>query len=158
GLTGSTSFTWNVTNVDRPPSITPIANRTDAEGSSISLAAIASDPDGDALAFSATGLPAGLGIDPATGLISGTLTYTSAAVRSVTVTVVAGGVSASTSFTWTVTNVDRAPVVTAIGNRTDAENSTISLPASATDPDGDAVTFTAIGLPPGLAIDSASGL
>ena len=37
----------------------------------MSLAISATDPDGDSLTFSATGLPSGLTINPSTGLISG---------------------------------------------------------------------------------------
>ncbi len=44
-------------------------------------------PTATALTYSATGLPAGLTIDPATGLISGTLSYASAGTHAVTVTV-----------------------------------------------------------------------
>lgn len=51
------------------------------------------------LAYGATGLPAGLSIDPATGVISGTTT--AAGSSSVRVSVSAGTASASVSFTWT---------------------------------------------------------
>ena len=40
----------------------------------VELALVASDGNGDVLTFSATGLPPGLTIAPATGLIAGTLT------------------------------------------------------------------------------------
>ncbi len=44
----------------------------------ISLDAGATDPDGDTLTYAATGLPAGLSIDTATGLISGTISLSAA--------------------------------------------------------------------------------
>jgi len=113
-LSTNAGFTWTVTNVDRAPVMTAIADQTSAENAAISLPVTASDPDGDALTFSATGLPPGLAIAPTTGVISGTLSYTSAGTRSVTVTATAGTLSTSTGFTWTVTNVDRPPIVTAI--------------------------------------------
>ena len=119
---------------------------------------LASDPDGDAITFSATGLPPGLAISPTTGVISGTLSYTSAGTHSVTVTATAGTLSGTASFTWTVTNVDRAPVVTAIADQTSAENAAINLAVTASDPDGDAITFSATGLPPGLAIAPTTGV
>jgi len=46
-------------------------------------------------------------------VISGTLSYTSAGLHSVTVTVSDGSLTASQPFTWTVTNTNRAPVLTA---------------------------------------------
>ena len=45
----------------------------------ISLDADATDPDGDTLTYAATGLPAGLSINTATGVISGTLSLSAAA-------------------------------------------------------------------------------
>ena len=45
----------------------------DVEGDAVELAIAASDIDGDSLRFAATSLPAGLTIDPATGVIAGQL-------------------------------------------------------------------------------------
>ncbi|PON10718.1 hypothetical protein C2W62_48605 [Candidatus Entotheonella serta] len=61
-----------------------------------------SDADGDALTFSATGLPAELSIDSATGEINGTLASDSADTYSVTATVSDGTASDSVTFIWTV--------------------------------------------------------
>ena len=46
-----------------PPTVTTIANQASAEGETIALGVAAADPDLDALTYSATGLPVGLGID-----------------------------------------------------------------------------------------------
>src|SRR6202041_2288588 len=100
----SQSFTWTVTNVDRAPVLSAVANRTDAENATISLALVATDPDGDVLTYSATGLPGGISVNPSTGLLSGTLSYTSAGTYPVTVTASDGTLAASQSFTWTVTD------------------------------------------------------
>ena len=91
-------------------------------------------------------------------MINGTLTYTSAGSYAVIVTASDGTLSASQSFAWTVTNVDRAPVVAPIANQTSAENTSVSLPVTATDQDGDTLTYTATGLPPGLGIGHTSGV
>ena len=157
-LSGSQTFTWTVTNVNRAPVVTAIANQTSAENATITLAVTASDPDGDALTYSATGLPAGLSINPTTGAITGTLSYTSAGPHTVTVTASDGTLSASQSFTWTVTNVNRAPVVTAIANQTSAENAPITLAVTASDPDGDALTYSATGLPASLSLSPTTGV
>jgi len=64
----------------------------------------ATDPNGDLLTWSATGLPTGLSINPSSGLISGTPTVVG--VYSPTVTVTDGNtLPVSASFTWTINNV-----------------------------------------------------
>ena len=67
----------------------------------------ASDPDGDAFEFSATGLPPGSQIHPTNGVISGTLT----APGEYAVTVIAddGTDRATAGFDWTVTGVAAPP-------------------------------------------------
>ena len=71
-------------------------------------------------------------------MISGTLSYASAGTHPVTVTATDGtALAASQTFTWTVTDVNRAPVLTAVADQTSAENATITLPLVASDPDGD---------------------
>ena len=61
----------------------------------------ASDADSeDVLTFSATGLPAGVTIDTATGLISGAVSPGGSGTRTVVVTVSDGRLAASQSFEW----------------------------------------------------------
>ncbi|TPW08607.1 MAG: hypothetical protein FD127_4347, partial [Acidimicrobiaceae bacterium] len=84
--------------------------QTSAERDHIELQLLASDPEGDALTFSATGLLDGLVIDPNTGLISGTLSCDAYDLTSgqslVTVTVTdSQGHFSSQSFVWTVADV-----------------------------------------------------
>ena len=74
------SFSWTVTNTNQEPTFDQnLGDRTDAEGDLISLDAGATDLDGDTLTYAATGLPAGLSIDTASGLISGTIALNAAA-------------------------------------------------------------------------------
>lgn len=147
---------------DKPVITTPLDDRTDNEGDTISLQVDASDPNLDPMTFTATGLPAGLSIDPLTGLISGTIDYEASASSpyQVRVTVSDGkpGSNPYEDFTWTVANTNRAPVITnPPADQTNAENDAISMQVNANDPDGDGLTFSAENLPPGLTIDS-SGL
>ena len=51
-----------------------------------------------------------------------------------------------------------APVLQNPGSQSAQVGTVVSLPLSATDPDSLVLTFSATGLPPGLAIDSATGL
>gem|GEM_PF-6871921 len=87
------------------PTVSPISDRTDKEGTSVSFNVEASDADGDPLTYAATGLPSGVSINSA-GKISGTLAAGSAGVYNVEITVNDNHVppaSAQASFKWTVT-------------------------------------------------------
>ena len=65
-------------------------------------------------------------------------------------------------------NVDNLEIVAVVGsqptfdqdlqNRTDSEGSVIAIYATATDPEADTLSYSATGLPPGVLIDTVSGL
>jgi hypothetical protein len=86
------------------PVLNAIPDRANGEGDAVSLQVTATSPDGAPLTFSAQGLPAGLGIDASTGLISGTVAANAAAAVAyrVTVTAADGTYSASAAFTWAI--------------------------------------------------------
>jgi sugar lactone lactonase YvrE len=103
----------DVTIVDSRPAFNQdLGNRTSQEGDVISLSAAATDADGDPLTYEASGLPSGLSIDTATGLISGTIAAGAAAGSpySVSVAVREGATpDATDTFTWTVPAPDLPP-------------------------------------------------
>jgi Cellulose binding domain/Putative Ig domain len=82
--------------------VTSPGNQTSTVGTAASVQIHATDSgSGQALTYSATGLPAGLSVNASSGLISGT--PTAQGTSSVTVTARDGtGASGSASFTWTV--------------------------------------------------------
>ena len=153
------SFTITVGNVNRPPVLGAIGNQTTGEGVLLQFTITATDPDGDALSFTAGNLPTGATL---TDNHNGTATFawTPAAGQTgnypnVTVAVADNGSpaqSASQSFTITVGNVNRPPVLGAIGNKTVNEGQLLSFPVSASDPDGNAISFTAGNLPSGATL------
>ena len=73
------------------------------EGSTLSFVVTATDPDGDALTYSAGGLPAGASFDPATQQFTWTPGYDQAGTYTVTFTAKDGTKSYSLSETKTVT-------------------------------------------------------
>jgi PKD repeat protein len=83
-----------------PTLATPSAPTT-AVGAPVSLTLEGSDPDGDALTYSATGLPAGLVLNPTTGVISGNATTVGNNTVTASVSDGRGGV-ASVQFGWLV--------------------------------------------------------
>lgn len=92
------------------PSIVDPGTQTNDVGDSVNLPIVASDPDGDPLGYSASGLPAGLEIDPASGVISGIIAG-SAGGYDVTVQVSDGTETASINFGWIVSDPTE-PMVT----------------------------------------------
>jgi hypothetical protein len=85
---------------NQPPMVTNPGNQSSVVGANVNLAIGASDPNGDTLSYSATGLPAGLSINAGTGVITGTVSTTGASNVTVTVSDGKGGTT-PTSFTWT---------------------------------------------------------
>jgi len=103
--TGSAPQTWTFPTGGGGGNTVTVANpgnQTGTVGTAASVQVTASDSgSGQTLAYSASGLPAGVSINTSTGLISGT--PTAAGTSNVTVTASDGtGASGSTSFTWTV--------------------------------------------------------
>ena len=154
----STTFSWLITVPNTAPTVTNPGDQSGETGQAVNLTIAASDPDvGDTLTFSASGLPAGLSINPGSGLISGT--PGTAGVSNVTVTVTDGEDSASASFTWTLVAPNNAPTITNPGDQSGMTGQAVNLTIAASDPDvGDTLTFSASGLPAGLSINPSSGL
>jgi large repetitive protein len=163
GGTTTATVTVNVTPVNDAPTVTPITPQNNADNDAIALpvAANFNDLDGNTLSFSASGLPVGLTIDPATGLISGTIdrnaSQPSGGIYTVTVTASDGnGGTVSTTFTWTVTN----PAPTAINDSTSTnEDTPVTVPVliGDTDPDGDPLTITSATAPNGTVVINVDG-
>jgi hypothetical protein len=159
--TASATFNWTVTN--QKVTVTNPGTQNNAEGANVSLQISASDPSGNGLTYSATGLPAGLQIDSASGLISGTIDGSAAEVNNgvYQVAVLADdgqGNNGSATFTWNVTHTNQAPTLDNPGDQTDQTGDAVSLPLSGYDADGDTVTYSATGLPSGLSINTTTGI
>src|SRR6202023_2603222 len=113
---------------------------------------------GDTLTFAAT-LPAGLSINAATGVISGTPADAAYGSNPITVTATdLHGKSISESFTFVVG--DTGPTGTAIADQGANEGQAFSLDVSshfAAPAAGDTLTYAAA-LPAGLSINAATGI
>lgn len=137
--------------INTPPQIVAIADQSLAADESLQLALSASDADGDALSFSASGLPSFVSLTD-NGDGSASLSINPAPVNggssaTITVSVSDGRASASTDFQLDVTLANRAPQLAVVSdlNMTAGESLAINLYAS--DADADALSFSAIGLP-----------
>src|SRR5262249_34540920 len=116
----------------------------------------ARDNDGGPLTYSATGLPSALSINASTGLVSGTIGSTAniGSPYLVTVTATHGTASSSQTFYWWVMPL----AINNPGNQRNAVLDAPTLPISATGPFAVPLTYTATGLPTGLAINSSTGV
>ncbi len=91
------------------PTLTAVPSQTGTVGDAVQLQIAAQDPEGGELTFFASGLPAGLSIDPQSGLIVGALMK--AGTYSVRVRITDGGLEAAITFSWTVKDHNLPDVV-----------------------------------------------
>ncbi|KKK49750.1 hypothetical protein LCGC14_3131900, partial [marine sediment metagenome] len=118
------------------PVLDLISDITVNEGDTVTLNPTATDPDGDALTYTYSGWMTSA---------SYTTGYNDAGTHMVTVTVSDGSLTDSQDVTITVVDVDVAPVLDPIANITVNEGETVTLNPTATDPDGDTLTYTYTG-------------
>ncbi len=152
GSTSTATVTINVGSVNDPPVVdSPIADQanSDSEVISLDVSGNFSDVEGDSLTFGATGLPAGLSLDPSTGLISGTLDSSASAGGPYTVVITAddgNGGTVTDTFTWSVANPGPMAGDDSFSTSEDTPLSG-SVAGNDTDVDGDALTFNTLSSP-----------
>ncbi len=151
GASDYQAFVWTVA---APVAVTDPGTQSGTEGIPFSLQM--EGTDGSPLTWSATGLPPGLGIDPTTGLITGTPLAGDAATGAFIATITAAdgnGSSANQTVVWSIAS---AVTFTNPGPQSSSEGAAVSVAVPATDPLG-TLKLSATGLPPGLGIDPNTG-
>jgi len=144
-----------VTQPNQAPVITPVADTTIDENQALVMTVTAIDPDGTTPALTDGGLPTGAGFvnnGDGTGTFTWTPDFTQGGTSYDVIFIASDGeLTDEDTVSITVNNVNRPPVLTAIGAKTVAEEALLSFTATATDPDLPAPTFTfsADGLPAG---------
>ncbi|MFT5676326.1 MAG: hypothetical protein ACI808_002267, partial [Paraglaciecola sp.] len=155
--------------VTPPPAPTNTAPTVDStsvdtveEGSAYSYTFAASDAEGDALTMSASTLPAWLTFDAATGALTGTPATADVGDHAVTLDVSDGSLSASQSFTITVTASvvvgNTPPTITSAAITSGTVDVAYSYTLTATDADGDTLDMSSITLPTWGAFDASTGV
>lgn len=125
-----------------------------SENATLTFSVSATDPDGDPIAYSATGLPSGASFSGRT--FRWTPTYGQAGNYQVTFTASDGQNQDSATITITVVKVNRAPVLGEIDDRFIDQDQSVAFPLAASDPDGDSLTYSASGLPAGASLTGGS--
>lgn len=143
------TFTAGTTISDQngAPVLSAISDQTVTESETLTFSVSATDADEDTLSYSTSSLPAGAAFTEQT--FTWTPNYTQAGVYHVDFLVSDGTQEISQTVTITVLDKNRAPVLTAVDDKTVSEGQTLTFPVSATDPDGDTVTFNTSSLPEG---------
>ena len=150
-----------------PPNRAPVASGTipaqtltEGQPATVNVASLFTDPDGDALSFTASTSNAGV----AAATVSGsTVTITAVAAGTATITVTArdpGGLTAALSANVAVEPANRAPVVTGsvpAQSLTAGQSVQVNLAPFFSDPDGDALTYTAASSNTAIVTASVSG-
>jgi putative Ig domain-containing protein/VCBS repeat protein len=140
-----------------PPAVSQPANQTNTVNTNVSFTFSASDPEGKALTFSATGLPPGLAISATRPVIAGS--PRTVGVYQVTVIASDGALTTRRSFTWTIKSPPiQAPTLVQPPNQTSKVDVNVSLALSASSATGKTLKFSATGLPAGLSINADAGI
>ena len=133
-----------------------------AENAAVSLACAATDPDLDPLAYSFDAAPAWLSINDTTGAVTGLVPWDAAEIAgglyTVTVRCTDGTAPITETFTLTVTDTNRSPILDPIENQVTAEGPFVGGPAQGWDLDPeDTLTWSISGQPADIVIALLTG-
>lgn len=147
---------------NRSPVLHSIGNKVGQEGELLEFVITAEDPDGDALTYSASNLPAGATFNSATRTFSWTPDYNQQGnYQDIEFTVVDSGnpIELDTELiTITIGNINRVPEFEPVGMKTVQEGEVLLFTVRASDPDvGDTVTLDVEDLPINATFDEING-
>jgi hypothetical protein len=147
------------TGANRRPTISGTPVTSASTGKPYAFRPTASDPDGQVLSFTAIGKPAWAAFDATTGTLSGTPGPTDAGTyANIIIHVTDGTLTAYlTPFTIDVAKSNSAPRISGVPSGTALVDTTYSFTPSASDPDGQPLTFSIANLPAWASFDSSTG-
>lgn len=119
------------------------------EGQPLAFTVLGAYPGGDVLKYSIAGMPPGGIFNKTAGAFSWTPDYTQSGTYLVQFVVRDDSFAGNEDVSITVNNVNTSPVLAPIGNKEINEGELLSFEITATDPDGDILTYSAANLPKG---------
>jgi len=146
--TGMQAFSLNISL--NAPTFTSANSASVNSGQALSFQVTATDFPST---FGAAGLPAGITINPGTGLISGTANVAMTTMFNVTLSAMNGAGTTNQAFTLTVTLLP--PTITSAATASGTATFPFSYQITATN---SPTLYGATGLPPGLSINTATGV
>jgi hypothetical protein len=151
-------FSITVQPGNRAPVISGTPATTVSAGQAYAFQPTASDPDGDTLTYSVVGLPSWAAFSSSTGRISGTPS-TAGTSGSITISVSDGRLSSALpAFTITVQSSNRAPTISGTAPTSATAGQPYSFRPSASDADGDPLTYSIANKPLWATFSTATGL
>jgi hypothetical protein len=163
-LSNSKSFNV-VVKANTAPTLAAIPDQTIPEQQPFSLKLSAQDPNpGQTLTYSLVSGPAGLSVNPATGMLTWTPTEAQGpSTNRVTVQVTDSGtpsLSSNQTFTIVVQEVNTAPVIQPIPDQFFSAGQTVMLAVTATDADipANTLTYSLVSGPSGASVDPHTGV
>ncbi len=149
-----------VEDVNRPPDLEGIGDRSVNESELLEFTVNATDPDGDGLTYSASNLPDGATCSNATKTFSWTPSLEQGGLyHDVHFEVSDGDLIDGENITIRVGDMggpNSPPVFEPIGDKSVNENELLEFTVNATDPDGDTLTYSASNLPDGATFNNAT--
>ena len=149
---------------NHPPAITSVPETFAVIGGQYAYQVVADDLDGDTLRYALSSAPAGMSIDSATGAVRWSPTSAQAGLHEVVVVVEDGhGGSSTQSFGVLASTVpggngNRPPAITSEPLTQVALGQTYRYYLDASDPDGDALSYSLAQAPTGMSIDTVTGV
>jgi hypothetical protein len=152
-------FTIDVNANNSAPQISGVAPGSINVGANYSFVPTASDPDGDTLTFSVSALPSWASFNMSTGQLSGTPTATDVGTHAnISISVSDGEYTASLApFTIDVSAGNSAPQISGVAPVSVNVGGNYSFVPTASDPDGDTLTFSVSALPSWASFDTSTG-
>ena len=153
-------FGITVQATNRAPVISGSPATTVSAGQGYSFVPTASDPDGNSLTFGIVNRPPWATFNTTTGRLEGTPAAANVgASSSITISVSDGQASAAlAAFTITVQSNNRPPVISGSPATAVTSGQSYSFTPTASDPDGNALTFSVVNRPSWATLNSSTGV
>jgi hypothetical protein len=152
-MSDSQTISITVNNVNNPPTLTNPGNKNVNENQLLQFTLSAADVNGDAITYSMSGAPTGASL--INNQFNWKPTYAQSGSYGVKFFAWDNGIpqmSDSQTISITVNNVNNPPMLTNPGNKNVNENQLLQFTLSATDVNGDAVTYSMNGAPTGAGL------
>ena len=153
------AFSIQVFGQNAAPTISGAPDTQITVGQNYAFTPQAADPNGDALTFTIENLPAWLTFDATSGALSGSPQMADAGTYAdIVISVTDGAFTASLpAFSITVNELNSAPNISGTPNDRAIVGNNYTFTPTASDPDGDAITFSVQNAPSWSAFDTSTG-